>query len=50
MQAATYCIYLQASTLEIIDVVRLSDDHKRSNLIKKLFIKNSPQNYLFLKN
>ena len=42
IQAATYCIYLESSTSEIIDVVCLSDDHKRSNLIKKLFIKNSP--------
>ena len=29
MQAVTDCIYLEASTPEITDVVRLSDDYKR---------------------
>ena len=29
MQAQTDCIYLEASTPEITDVVRLSDDYKR---------------------
>ena len=34
MQAVNDCIYLEASTPEITDVVRLSDDYDRSDLVE----------------